>query len=73
MGFEFLPEVHSKGIEIIVDVLPPFIELQNSMGRQVQGECYEPSHGPVPETTTWDEFYPADLEATTSPDASAIV
>ena len=46
---------------------------KNSMGRQVQGECYEPSHGPVPETTTWDEFYPADLEATTSLDASATV
>ena len=47
--------------------------VRNSMGHPVQGEGHEPSHGPVPETTLWDEFTPADPEVTISPDASGIV
>ena len=48
-------------------------QVQNSMGHQVRGEGHEPNHGPVPETTLWDEFTPAEPEVTISPDASAIV
>ena len=48
-------------------------QVQNSMGHPVQGEDHELSHGPVPATTLWDEFTPADPEATISPDASATV
>ena len=43
------------------------------MGHQVQGEGHEPNHGPVPETTLWDEFTPTEPEVTISLDASATV
>ena len=48
-------------------------QVQNSMGHPVQGEHHEPSQGPVPETTLWDEFTPAEPEVTISLDASATV